>query len=85
MPASVVHLILQEHDLHPHRLRTFNFSSDPKFEDKLLDFVELYMNAPENAVVLCMNEKAGIKALRVTPDDLIEKVGTEISISFGYR
>jgi len=43
------------------------------------------MNAPENAVVLCMNEKAGIKALRVTPDDLIEKVGTEISISFGYR
>lgn len=62
-PASVVHLILQEHDLHPHRLRTFNFSPDPCFEEKLLEVVGLYMNPPENAVVLCVDEKTGIQAL----------------------
>jgi transposase len=62
-PASVVHLILQEHDLHPHRLRTFNFSPDPCFEEKLLEVVGLYMNPPENAAVLCVDEKTGIQAL----------------------
>jgi transposase len=62
-PASVVHLILQAHDLHPHRLRTFNFSPDPCFEEKLLAVVGLYMNPPENAVVLCVDEKTGIQAL----------------------
>lgn len=58
-----VHRVLREHDLHPHRLRTFNFSPDPQFEEKLLDVVGLYMNPPENAMVLCMDEKTGIQAL----------------------
>lgn len=61
-PASVVHLILQEHDLHPHRLRTFNFSPDPHFEDKLLDVVGIYMKPPRHAVVICVDEKTGIQA-----------------------
>ena len=63
LPASVVHLILREHDLHPHRLRTFNFSPDPHFEDKLLDVVGIYMKPPRNAVVICVDEKTGIQAL----------------------
>lgn len=63
LPASVAHLILEEHDLHPHRLRTFNFSPDPCFEDKLLDVVGLYMKPPRHAVVLCVDEKTGIQAL----------------------
>lgn len=58
-----VHRVLEEHDLHPHRLRTFNFSPDPEFEDKLLEVVGLYMNPPRNAVVLCVDEKTGIQAL----------------------
>jgi transposase len=58
-----VHRVLEEHDLHPHRLRTFNFSPDPRFEEKLLEVVGLYMNPPENAVVLCVDEKTGIQAL----------------------
>ncbi|MGB0580180.1 MAG: helix-turn-helix domain-containing protein, partial [Limisphaerales bacterium] len=37
MPRSIVQRILKKHDLHPHRLRTFNFSPDPEFEDKLLE------------------------------------------------
>jgi transposase len=58
-----VHRVLEEHDLHPHRLRTFNFSPDPKFEGKLLEVVGLYMKPPRNAVVLCVDEKTGIQAL----------------------
>lgn len=58
-----VHRVLEEHDLHPHRLRTFNFSPDPQFEEKLLEVVGLYMRPPKNAVVLCVDEKTGIQAL----------------------
>jgi transposase len=63
MPRSVVQRILKKHDLHPHRLRTFNFSPDPKFQDKLLEVVGLYMSPPKKAVVICMDEKTGIQAL----------------------
>ena len=58
-----VHRVLKEHDLHPHRIRTFNYSPDPQFEEKLLEVVGLYMDPPDNAVVLCMDEKTGIQAL----------------------
>lgn len=63
IPAASVARILRAHDLHPHRLRTFTFSPDPQFEEKLLDVVGLYMRPPENAIVLCMDEKTGIQAL----------------------
>lgn len=63
MAATPVARILKEHALHPHRLRTFTFSPDPQFEEKLLDAVALYMNPPDNAVVLCVDEKTGIQAL----------------------
>lgn len=63
LSKSFVHEVLVEHDLHPHRLRTFNFSPDPRFEEKLLEVVGLYMNPPQNALVLCMDEKTGIQAL----------------------
>jgi transposase len=43
VPPTTVFKILEEHDLHPHRIRTFTFSPDPQFEDKLLDVVGLYM------------------------------------------
>ena len=58
-----VQRILQEHDLKLHQLRSFTFSPDPDFEDKLLEVVGLYMNPPENAVILCVDEKTGIQAL----------------------
>jgi hypothetical protein len=54
---------LTKHDLHPYRLRTFNFSPDPRFEEKLLEVVGLYMSPPEKALVLCMDKKTGIQAL----------------------
>jgi len=63
LTKSFVHNVLMEYDLHPHRIRTFNFSPDPQFEEKLLEVVGLYMNPPQNAIVLCMDEKTGIQAL----------------------
>src|SRR5271167_4749261 len=63
LPRSTVHQILVASDLQPHRIRTFTFSPDPDFEAKLLDIVGLYLNPPENALVLCVDEKTGIQAL----------------------
>ena len=57
LPHSTVHAILNASELQPHRLRTFTFSPDPEFEPKLLDIVGLYLNPPENALVLCVLEE----------------------------
>jgi transposase len=79
-----VHRVLNEHDLHPHRIRTFNFSPDPKFGEKLLDVVGLYMSPPANAVVLCMDEKTGIQALDRTQPLLPLRAGKPKSWSNEY-
>jgi len=63
LPASTVHAMLVAARLQPHRIRTFTFSPDPDFEAKLLDIVGLYLNPPENALVLCVDEKPSIQAL----------------------
>jgi transposase len=63
LPHSTVHAILNASELQPHRSRTFTFSPDPEFEPKLLDIVGLYLNPPEHALVLCVDEKPGIQAL----------------------
>ena len=63
LPHSTVHAMLKASELQPHRIRTFTFSPDPEFEPKLLDIVGLYLKPPENALVLCVDEKPGIQAL----------------------
>jgi len=63
LPHSTVHAILRASHLQPHRIRTFTFSPDPEFEAKLLDIAGLYLNPPENALVICVDEKPGIQAL----------------------
>jgi transposase len=70
LPASTVHAMLVAAKLQPHRIRTFTFSPDPDFEAKLLDIVGLYLNPPENALVLCVDEKTGIQALNRTQPGL---------------
>ena len=42
----------------PHRVDTFKVSNDPRFTEKLIDVVGLYLNPPEKAIVLCMDEKS---------------------------
>ena len=63
IPSATINRILRENKLQPHRLRSFTFSPDPQFGEKLLEVVALYMNPPDNAVVLCVDEKTGIQAL----------------------
>jgi len=57
-------------DLRPHRLKTFKISNDPEFSEKVVDIVGLYMNPPENAVVLSVDEKTQIQALDRTQPGL---------------
>jgi transposase len=58
-----VHQILQAHDLKPHLVEHFRASDDPAFERKLEDIVGLYLNPPDNAIVLCIDEKSQVQAL----------------------
>jgi putative transposase len=63
---STVHRIWQAFGLQPHRQKHFKLSSDPFFVEEVRDIVGLYLNPPENAVVLCVDEKSGIQALERT-------------------
>ena len=58
-----VRQIWQSADLKPHRLKTFKISNDPHFAEKVVDIVGLYMDPPDNAVVLSVDEKTQIQAL----------------------
>lgn len=49
--------------LQPHRTKTFKLSTDPQFIDKVRDVVGLYLNPPERAIVLCVDEKSQVQAL----------------------
>ena len=52
-----VYRIWQKYGLQPHRVETFKFSTDPEFAAKLADIVGLYLDPPERALVLCVDEK----------------------------
>lgn len=60
---DTVHRILRQANLKPHRVGTFSVSTDPDFSAKVVDVVGLYMHPPENAVVLCVDEKTQVQAL----------------------
>jgi putative transposase len=63
LSKSTVHRIWQGFGLEPHRQRHFKLSTDPFFVEKVRDIVGLYLNPPDNAVVLCVDEKSQIQAL----------------------
>jgi len=60
---ATVAKIWRKWDLQPWRVETFKFSTDPELDAKVRDVVGLYMNPPENAVVVCIDEKTQIQAL----------------------
>jgi transposase len=60
---STIHRIWQAFGLQPHRQERFKLSSDPYFVDKVRDIVGLYLDPPDRAVVLCLDEKSQIQAL----------------------
>ncbi len=60
---STVSRVWRAFNLQPHRVETFRLSNDPLFVEKVRDIVGLYMNPPDHAVVLCVDEKSQIQAL----------------------
>lgn len=75
MSASSVGRIWQAFGLKPWLTDTFKLSDDPQFIDKVRDVVGIYMNPPEHAVVLCVDEKTGIQALDRTRPSLPMRPG----------
>ena len=67
---SMVHRVWKANGLMPHRVKTFKVSNDPHFEEKLIDVVGLYLNPPEKALVLSLDEKSQIQALDRTQRSL---------------
>jgi putative transposase len=82
---STVHRIGQAFGLQPHRQKQFKLSSDPFFVEKVRDMVGLYLNPPENAVVLCGDEKSGMQALERTQPMLPLGLGYVEGVTHDYR
>jgi transposase len=82
---SSVQRIWQAHHLQPHRVRTFKRSRDPRFADKLVDIVGLYVDPPAHAVVLSIDEKSQIQALDRTQPGLPLKPGRCGTMTHDYK
>jgi len=82
---ATVNRIWQSHNLQPHRIDRFKLSRDPRFLEKLTDVVGLYLNPPEKALVLCVDEKSQIQALDRTQPGLPLKKGRCGTMTHDYR
>src|SRR4051812_22260406 len=83
-PSAVVR-IRRGFGLQPHRQQTWKLSKDPQFIDKVRDVVGLYLNPPERAVVLCVDEKSQIQALDGTAPVLPILPGTPQRATHDYK
>ena len=82
---ATVNRIWQSHGLQPHRIESFKLSRDPLFLEKLTDVVGLYLNPPEKALVLCVDEKSQIQALDRTQPGLPLKKGRCGKMTHDYK
>ena len=83
-PATVQR-IWAARGLKPHLIHTFKLSNDRRFEEKLIDVVGLYLNPPDKAVVLCVDEKSQIQALDRTQPSLPMKKGRAATMTHDYK
>jgi transposase len=82
---STVSNLWRSHNLKPHLTKTFKLSRDPKFLEKLTDVVGLYLNPPDKAIVLCVDEKSQIQALNRTQPGLPLKKGRCGTMTHDYK
>jgi transposase len=82
---ATINRIWQSHHLQPHRTQNFKLSRGPKFLQKLTDVVGLYVNPPEKALVLCVDEKSQIQALDRTQPGLPLKKGRCGTMTHDYK
>jgi putative transposase len=81
---STVHRLFQTFAVQPHRTRSFKISTDPFFIEKVRDIVGLYLNPPDHAMVLCVDEKSQIQALNRTQPVLPIGLGYVEGITHDY-
>jgi transposase len=84
MSQSAVSRIWRAFGLKPHKVETFKISKDPLFVDKVRDVVGLYLEPPERALVLCVDEKSQIQALDRSAPVLPMLPGVPARQSFDY-
>lgn len=84
LSKSTVQRVWSAFGLQPHRQESFKLSTDPFFIEKLRDIVGLYLNPPENAVVLCVDEKSQCQALERTPPMLPMGLGYVEGVTHDY-
>jgi transposase len=82
---STVSNLWRSHNIKPHRSKTFKLSRDPKFLQKLTDVIGLYLNPPDQAIVLCVDEKSQIQALNRTQPGLPLKKGRCGTMTHDYK
>jgi transposase len=83
--VSSVQRIWRAHGLRPHLVRRFKLSNDPQFAAKLKEIVGLYVNPPDHAIVLSVDEKSQIQALDRTQPGLPMKKGRAGTITHDYK
>ncbi len=84
LSVTTVHRYLTLFGLQPHRTRSFKLSTDPFFIEKVRDIVGLYLNPPDHAVVLCVDEKSQVQALQRTQPVLPLGLGYVEGITHDY-
>jgi transposase len=82
---TTVHRIWREHKHKPHQVRSFKFSNDPQLVEKVIDVVGLYLDPPNGALVLGVDEKAQIQALDRTQPTLPMKSGKAQRMTHDYK
>ncbi len=85
LSPATVHRIWQKYGLQPHRVEHFKFSTDPQFDSKLADIVGLYLDPPERALVLCVDEKSQIQALNRSAPLLPLRPGIPAQMTHDYQ
>jgi len=82
---SRVHRVLSKANLQPHRYKNFKVSNDPQFAEKLVDVIGLYLDPPDKALVLCVDEKSQIQALDRTQKSLPMYPGRCGTLTHDYK
>jgi transposase len=82
---STVSNVWRSHNVKPHRVKRFKLSRDPQFLEKLTDVVGLYLNPPQQAMVICVDEKSQIQALDRTQPGLPLKKGRCGTMTHDYK
>jgi len=85
LSPATIRRIWKQHGLKPHLVRSFKLSQDPRFVDKLQDVVGLYLNPPDHALVLSVDEKSQIQALDRTQPGLPMKRGRAETMTHDYK